>query len=515
MRFTCRGKQVAYENLEQVVAIRAPGGPGAARSRSAVLKALRTARAVDDSSDPSSRLPARQRRAFDRAGWIFADSRPSLTEAARTGGAVPGIDIARPVFTDPVGGSAYVGTELVTVQLPPDMAEGQARSRLEEDGLAVVRALPFGENLFEARLPPGRPLVEAVEELQDRDGYLVAEPALLQVLTGRESQLDAELAKQWHHLNAGKGGRKKGADIRSLEAWPTTRGKGVRIAVIDNGMEVMHPFLAGGVVGGGHFTPDGDGGVSFHRFQPGQPFPDHPHGTFCLGMAGARPVNGKGPRGSAPEADLIAIACAPDQVTTQVTLARAVAFAANGGAPTGGLPALPGADVLACSLGADGGDWALFSVLDIAIREAATNGRGGLGLPIFWAVANRPVELERDGVCSHPDVIAVGSSGPRDVRGQCAFGPKLELLAPGVNVFGTTSGGGFGRAPGAGAGTSFACPLVAGVAALALNRHPGMTRDQLRTHLRGSCDQIGGVEYVDGHHVDYGFGRINALKAVQ
>ncbi|HEV2733957.1 MAG TPA: S8 family serine peptidase, partial [Longimicrobiaceae bacterium] len=157
-------------------------------------------------------------------------------------------------------------------------------------------------------------------------------------------------------------------------------------------------------------------------------------------------------------------------------------------------------------------NWPMCSVLACALEYAAANGRGKLGMPIFWAVSHADVEIDRDEVCSHRDVIAVGQSGPDDFQEECAFGPKLEFLAPGVRVFSTTSGGKYGT----NSGTSFACPLAAGVAALVLSRNRHWTRDQVLARLRKSCDKIGGVVYdPNGHHVDYGYGRINAERAVK
>jgi thermitase len=222
--------------------------------------------------------------------------------------------------------------------------------------------------------------------------------------------------------------------------------------------------------------------------------------------------NKRGGCGSAPRADLIAVACLTDQIGTQTTLARAVAYAADPTREDAQASAANGADVIVSSLGPNGPDWDLTSVLDLAIRFAANQGRGGLGTPIFWAVSNGHFEVERDEVSSHPDVIGVGRSDRNDQADGSAFGPKLEFLAPGVDVFSTKSGSKFGFST----GTSFAAPLAAGVGALVLSRHPQFTAQQVRERLRTTCDKVGGVTYdANGHHDEYGFGRINAARAVQ
>jgi thermitase len=168
--------------------------------------------------------------------------------------------------------------------------------------------------------------------------------------------------------------------------------------------------------------------------------------------------------------------------------------------------------VIACSLGPNGADWDLTSVLDLAIRFAANQGRGGLGTPIFWAVSNGFFDIARDEVSSHPDVIGVGRSDRNDVADGSAFGPKLEFLAPGAEVYSTTSGSRYDF----GTGTSYAAPLAAGVGALVLARYPNWTAQQVRKRLSDTCDKVGGVPYdANGHHDNYGAGRINAARAVQ
>ena len=509
--FTLRGQTVSLSRLEDVVALR-PTADTLRAGAAGVLRRFGTTAAPDDARGGTFGidLPGRGRRLFEKAGWVFAAAREGLTRAAVHRSGVGGAETVRPVFVDR-GGNTLLGTELVAVQVPDDLTAAQAQARIKAAGLRVVRKLGFGTNLFEARLPAGVPFAEAVAQVQAVPDFVFAEPALAQVLTGRRTPTDPRFGRQWQHRNDGSNGGTAGADIRSEAAWDRTRGAGVRVAVIDNGMQVGHPDLKAGVVAGGHFKGDGAGGATFVRLKKGRPFPAGDHGTFCLGMAGARMDNGKGGCGSAPEADLIAIGCMDDQIGTQTTLARAVAYAADPTTEDPNAPAGSGAHVLACSLGPNGADWDLTSVLDLALRTAAANGRGGLGMPIFWAVSNGTFEVARDEVCSHRDVIGVGRSNRRDLEDGSAFGPKLEFLAPGAEVFSTLQRNRYG----VDTGTSYACPLAAGVAALVLARNPGWTRDQVRQRLRDTCDKIGGVTYTNGRHDEYGFGRLNADAATQ
>jgi thermitase len=133
-------------------------------------------------------------------------------------------------------------------------------------------------------------------------------------------------------------------------------------------------------------------------------------------------------------------------------------------------------------------------------------------MAIFWAASNgRNVDVLEDEVVSHPDVIAVVRSNRKDLEDNAARGPEVELIAPGVDVFSTESGNGYGTST----GTSFAAPCAAGCAALALAVAPELTRDELRTLVHETADKIGGVAYdADGHNDDYGFGRVNASALV-
>jgi thermitase len=516
--FKLRGKPVTMNFLEGVAAVRPAEALRSSTTRSALVRSF-GGPAVDDAGVGSYGLAvsARNRKYFESSGWLFVEPATRVAKAAARRAGVADAETVQRVC---VGRSTAprVTTNLATVRLVENYPEAEAVRRMRSDDLRVERRLPFA-NAYEVRLPTRRPLPEVIGGLQEKTNlYLFAEPVFLEAITGRLMPGDPQFGKQWQHKNDGSNGGVAGADLHSEAAWDLTTGRGparpVRIAVIDNGMKVNHPDLKSGVVAGGYFESDGGAGTIFVRHTAGASgFPGGDHGTFCMGMCGARMNNDKGGCGSAPEADLIAVACMNDQVGTQTTLARAVAYAANPTTEDSGASATDGADVIACSLGPNGADWDLTSVLDLAIQSAAANGRGGLGVPILWAASNGFVEIARDEVVSHSDVIAVGRSNRRDEEDGSAYGPKLELLAPGRDVYSTSSSSAGYRFS---TGTSYAAPLAAGVAALVLARHPDWTRDQVRQRLRDACDKVGGVTYgPDGRHDHYGYGRLNAERAVQ
>lgn len=509
--FRLRDRQVTLAALEPIAAVRPQEELRKSLSRSELRKRFGATARDDSRGGPTGLvLPARNRRVFERAGWMFVEASRVIADAAATRSPVDGARVVRRVYLGRAGMS--IATDRVTVQLEADVSADEAVARMHEDGLAPVHRLGFAANLFEARVPEGRSELEVVQELQARTGrYRFVEPVLLEAIGGRRTPNDPEFGNQWHHRNEGVNGALAGADLRSEEAWELTLGQGVRVAVVDSEFHVNHPDLKSGIVGGGYFT-DGAGGTRFTRWRPGDvDFPKGPHGTLCLSMAGARMDNNRGGCGMAPGCDLLAVACLTDQLGTQTTLARAIAYAADPSTEDPQADRGDGAHVISCSLGPNGAHWPMTSTLELAIQRAAAWGRGGLGVPIFWATTNGAFNIEGDEVCSHPDVLAVSSSNWSDRAGDGGYGRKLEFVAPGIDVFGASSASGYGFY----SGCSLAAPLAAGVAALVLSRQPDWSRDQVRERLRASCDKIGGVAYAGGRHDHYGYGRINARLAVQ
>lgn len=444
--------------------------------------------------DPAKR-EQQDRLTFERAGWRFV-SPNELPPGQRAS--------ARQVFTTE-SGDVLIEPDTATVQLNAAAMTKylSAKKMLAEDGLTIVQQLSLAPHLYIVRLPPRHSLAETITALQAKTHrYVFAEPSMLQRISGRQDPTDPQFGLQWQHSEA------NGLD--SVAAWEFTKGVGperpVRIAIIDNGMEIRHDELRSGIVGGGYFRANraGSATTAFVRYQPGMSgFPDWGHGTFCLGMAGARENNGNGGCGIAPESDLLAIACAVDQTGSQVTLAQSIQFAIDPRRVDPGGDLRLGADVISCSLSAANH---VETVLEMAINSASS-GRNGLGVPIFWAVSNLDTLISSDLLCSLPNVIAVGRSGSNGRQFPCGHGPKLEFLAPGLDVWGPS----INNKNISWSGTSFATPLAAGVAALVMSLHPDWTADQVVQRLRDTCVM---PPHVEAENDRYGHGRINAFNAV-
>jgi hypothetical protein len=499
-----RGQRKTVEEIDNIRAIKVtPNERGGASTDARTFGTVMSAADIG--------IPEDTREAFEKARWLFVRPSRETIRAMDAREALQRAEDSGKLVQRPNGRFAIL-TWRLNVQLDHSIPAEEAEQILAERGLKLLTRLRFAPNLFEVDTLVHADALAASVELNTDSRFTLAEPSFIEHIPVRLTPTDPRFGEQWQWANTGQNGGTAGADVSAEDAWDHTRGAGIRVAVIDNGFNTAHEDLQPGVVGvSGFFQVSGANPATFVQGTVGMPSTDH--GTFCAGIVGARHNNSAGGCGAAPECELMLIACLGDQVGTQTTLARAVSYAADPSTEVAGADPTTGADILVSSLGPNGADWDLTATLELAIEFAAANGRNGRGLAIFWAASNgNNVNVMQDEVVSHADVIAVVRSTRADLEDNAARGAAVELIAPGVDVVSTTGAGGYG----ASSGTSFAAPCAAGCAALALSTNPDLTRDQLRTIMRESADQIGGVVYdANGHNDDYGFGRVNAFSAVR
>jgi len=259
---------------------------------------------------------------------------------------------------------------------------------------------------------------------------------------------------------------------------PTNKGTGVKVAVLDTGIDLDHPDL--NVVGNVTFVPDTIDGDD-----------DNGHGTLVAGVIAALD-NDIGVIGVAPEAALYAVKVLKSTGSGGMSdILSGIQWSADNGM-----------QVMNMSFGSIM-DWpeAMKQALDNAysagmvIVAGAGNGGnpGGEGNNV-WA----PARLK--------PVIAVGATDEQDNRySASSTGYQLELMAPGVNIYSTAMGGGYGNIT----GTSASSPHAAGVAALLIAS--GLTNSvAIRHRLRDSAIDLGTA----GWDTQYGNGLVNANLAI-
>lgn len=356
--------------------------------------------------------------------------------------------------------------------------------------------------------------LELALELMDTETDLrFAEPELVEIYGFSTAPTSAQLhTSQWQHAN-----------IRTPSAWKSTTGVGVRAAIIDVQFYAGHAALNNLNHNLSATFVGNDLGETFTTGAAG--FPDGSHGTRCGGMlagsidtatfSGSTGLTA----GVAYDANLRFVAIdhasveldTTDLTFTQWLLAEALTFAVQ---PSWRLPtsADPGADIISCSLNDwESGHVSLTGTLAAAI-DFAKGGRGGLGTLIFWSTPNVPFPTERDEIVSHPYVMGVGGSTPADMHMGTSYGSAVEFVAPGDGLLLPNSTVDGYNPPVS--GNSFAAPCAAGVAALMLEINPALTMRAVRTRLRWSCKNLGGFTWGSLPDPRFGYGRINAQRAV-
>ena len=346
---------------------------------------------------------------------------------------------------------------------------------------------------------------------------------------------DSFFSEQWYLENrALDTGLSLGTDLNLRAAWPTTRGKNVSIAIVDDGVDADHPDLALAYHGQAHHnfanrSTNGLPRVSFHA-----------HGTAVAGLAAATGNNEIGMSGSAPESGIASwvIFDTDDSIVDSLALSDMFSF-------------LPDQVTIQNHSWGNGLVEQLGPTLieQLAISNAVYHAREGKGILMIRAGGNGRTEsfghpgsgdANDDGYASFPGVIAVGAVNE---QGRAATysspGAALLLAAPGGeddrSLFTTDRPGtlgfntrfstddlasyGFGQS--GFVGTSASAPLVSGICALIVAANPILTVRDVQQILLLSCRhhdlsdpdlKTNGAGFSLSHNV--GFGVPDSGKAV-
>ncbi|MFF4433581.1 type VII secretion-associated serine protease mycosin [Streptomyces sp. NPDC001513] len=309
--------------------------------------------------------------------------------------------------------------------------------------------------------------------------------ALLTAATAFPAAADTIRDRQWGLLA-----------LRAEEAWGTTRGDGVTVAVLDTGVDESHPDLTGQVLAGtdliGMGAGPGDRAWARHGTAMASIIAGHGHG----------PSRGQGVLGIAPQARILPVRV----ILEEGDPGRGKARDSKGGALAEGIrwAADHGADVINLSLGDDsesahheaGEDEAVQYALAKGVVVVASAGNGGeTGDRVSYPAA-------------YPGVIAVTAV---DRRGKKAkFSTRnwyATVSAPGVDVVIADPD----RSYYEGWGTSAAAAFVSGAAALIKAEHPDLAPAQIKKLLEDTASDSppGGRDDARGH------GTVDPVAALQ
>lgn len=286
--------------------------------------------------------------------------------------------------------------------------------------------------------------------------------------------------------------------LRLTEAWRTSKGTGVLVAVLDSGVDPHHRDLAGSVRVGKDFTAGANPpGVS----------PSRLHGTYMASLIaghGHGPQGKRGIIGVAPEADVLSVRVILEDEEPgfrefnsaerfENVVARGIRYAVD-----------EGADVINMSISKE-----------LATREERAAIRYAISKGVVLvAAAGNDGDRKIDGdfapysyPAAFPGVVSVGATDRRLRRATFSnWNSSVLVAAPGVDIMGAGPGDEYW----VGRGTSQATALVSGVAALLKAKYPDMSPPLVARALADSAND----RPPGGYDTGTGFGVVNAANAL-
>ncbi len=427
------------------------------------------------------------------------------------------------LYEDGVPHSEYT-RRILTKKIAVHLRAGvDAEAVAAAHGVVSRGELPFAKGWFIFETTKTGGALETSEALLADAGVETAEPQLARLRQKRFTPNDPLFSTQWHLRNTNTGTGIFGIDVRTV--WDTWRGSGVRIGIVDDGLQTTHPDL----------SPNVDATGLNHNWNDGTTTNPNPnvaqdwHGSACAGVAAARGNNGIGVSGAAPEATLVGlrlIALAEtDQNDADAMNWRSdvIQVKSNSWGPQDD----------GITLEAPG------TLMRAALANAAQTGRAGRGTIFLWAAGNGGDVGDNsnyDGYANSLYTIAVAAIGNGGVQSYYSEpGANVMICAPSdggsLGIVTTDLVGANGYNDGTViadpnytndfGGTSSATPLAAGCVALLLQAKPTLGWRDVQEILIRSAAKVAPTDsdWVNngaGWHFNhkYGAGMINAQAAV-
>ncbi len=431
------------------------------------------------------------------------------------------------------GTEKVYATGRIFVKLP-GMDERSVGKWCASNGLRFIKRFKYATDWSLAETT-GDPVKRSVE-LVEKKIVAQAEPGFFMTFEHMTYKPNDPLFKnQWHLYNDGSDTTLTGSDSTHVaEAWDILRqikgdlgGTNVKLAIVDDGFALDHEDLQGRFLPGYDFVDNDDDpthGVRQTQLDM--------HGTSVSGVAAGNTDNGTGISGACPNCRIIPIRMG---LTTADEIGiEAFEWAIDAGA-----------DIISNSWGPSNNSADMNQTLKDLVANITTTGRNGKGTVILFAAGNSNLTVTDNVYVGNPNVFTIGATRADGKRASYSnFGPALDFTASscdtegdgwqngttidgiwttdnmgsgGYNAGGNENGGdtagnytnGFG-------GTSSACPLVAGITGLVMFANPDLTKDQIYDIFKTTSDKVGGETYdANGFNQNYGYGRINACKAVK
>ena len=321
---------------------------------------------------------------------------------------------------------------------------------------------------------------QAAAAVASRAGVAFAEPDY--AVSSTMVPNDPDVHRLWPFItDSTPGAPRRAGDLRAEDAWALASGAGVRVAVIDTGVDPGSRDIDGGVLRNPDDPANGvdddhNGLIDDTRgwdFVSDQQnvFDDGGHGTHVAGVIGARSDNGVTVTGLASGVQVVAVRALGAEFGSTSDVAAGVTYA------------IEEYGVRIVNLSLSGSSWSQLMV------------EGFCRYPnvLFVAAAGNDsanVDAKPTYPCAYdlPNLLCVGATDQKDKLAYFSnFGPAtVEIGAPGVDIIST----GFGTKTQTYSGTSQATPMVVAAAALVLQRAPALTAAELKDVILRSADPI-------------------------
>ena len=418
----------------------------------------------------------------------------------------------------------------------PKTDEKSAGKWCSSNGLRLIKKFKYATDWYLAETTEN-PIKKSVE-LVEKKIVEQAEPSFFMTFEYTTYiPNDTLFSKQWHLYNDGSDATLTGSDSSYVaEAWDVLRqikgelgGSNVKLAIVDDGFDQTHEDLQGRFLPGHDFV-DGDDDPS-----PGSRSTQlDMHGTSVAGVAAGATDNGKGIAGACPNCQIIPIRMGTTSADEIGIEAFEWAYDA-------------GADIISNSWGPSNSSADMNQPLKDLVANITTAGRNGLGTVILFAAGNSSLSVPDNVYVGNPNVFTIGATNAAGVKASYSnFGPAIDFVASSCDIDGggdgwqsgttidgiwttdNTGAGGYNAGGNENAGdsagnytngfggTSSACPLVAGITGLVMSANPNLTKNQIYDIFKETSDKVGGEQYdANGFNQNYGYGRVNACKAVK
>lgn len=369
------------------------------------------------------------------------------------------------------------------------------------------------ENIYIIKVPEDTDILSTTQEYSSYPEVEYAEPNYHFQFCGFPN--DNDFNKQWSLHNSGQTGGTEDADIDAPEAWDIETGvPDIIIAVLDLGVDYTHPDLVDNLwinedeIPDNELDDDENGYVDDiigwdFGFKDNDTKDEYGHGTLCTGVAGAVTDNGIGIAGMGWDCKVMPL----------IVLG-----------PHGGVTGILNGIEYAVDNGARVISMSFTTTTHMQVLEDAIDYANIKGVVAIAAAGNSGESKERY-PAAQDNVIAVAGTNHNDEKMNffdehydewiiSNYGDWVDVAAPAVNIYSTMptynvsmNDDGYQQDYDYGSGSSYACPLVAGIAGLILSKNPHLSPDEVKSIICNNVDPYFSDVYI-------GSGRVNANKAL-